>query len=75
MLNQVGLANPFLLSIRQNAAHHIELVIAGEEQRLALLTGLLVLLNRELGELLNDVGQAAARQDESCQSKASCASP
>ncbi len=63
MLNQVGLAHPFLLGIRQNAAHHVELVIAGEEQCLPLLSGLFVLLNRELGELLNDVGQAAAREN------------
>ena len=31
VLNQVSLAHPFLLGIRQNAAHHVELVIAGEK--------------------------------------------
>ena len=63
MLDQVGLAYALLLGIHQNAAHHVELVIAREEQRLALLAGFLVLFDGELGELLNDVGQAAARQD------------
>ena len=63
VLNQVGLAHPLLLGIHKNAAHNVELVIAGEEQCLSLLAGLLVFLDRELGELLNDVGQAAARQN------------
>lgn len=63
MLDQVGLADAILFGISQDAAHHVQLVVTGEEQRLALLARLLVFLDGELGELLDDVGQAAARQN------------
>lgn len=63
MLDQIGLANAILFSVSQDAAHHIQLVVAGEEQRLAFLAGFLVLLNGKLGELLDDLGQTTARQD------------
>ena len=51
-----------LVHIGQNLTHHIKLVVPGKEQRLFLPSGLLVLFLDQLGEMLDDVGQAAAGQ-------------
>ena len=59
----VGLADAMLPRVSQDTAHRVQLVIAGEDQRPALLAGLLVLVDGELGELLDDVGEAPARED------------
>ena len=63
VLDQVAPARAVLASVGQELANHIELVEARPDLGRLLLAGLLVLGLDDLGVVLEDVGQAIARQD------------
>ncbi len=60
VLDQVALARAVARRVRQELAHHVELVIAREDLQRLLLAGLLVLRLDDLGVVLEDVGQAGS---------------
>ena len=62
VLDQVAPSRPVRRGIGQQPAHDVELVVAGPDLRALLPAGLLVLRLHHLGVVLQDVGEALARE-------------